>query len=71
MTTDQSVGSPYGVTGFPTVKFFAASKNAKDYQSDRTAKAMIKFAMSEAKDLIKGRLDGKIPVDKRKPDENK
>ena len=45
MTTDESVGSPYGVTGFPTVKFFPASKSAKDYNSERTAKAMIKFAM--------------------------
>lgn len=26
MTTDQSVGSPYGIKGFPTLKFFGLDK---------------------------------------------
>lgn len=26
MTTQQSVGSPYGIKGFPTLKFFGADK---------------------------------------------
>lgn len=27
MTTDQEVGSPYGIQGFPTLKFFGESKS--------------------------------------------
>jgi len=26
MTTDESVGGPYGIKGFPTIKFFGAKK---------------------------------------------
>ena len=26
MTTDQSVGEPYGIQGFPTIKFFGFDK---------------------------------------------
>ena len=26
MTTDQDVGQPYGITGFPTLKFFGFDK---------------------------------------------
>lgn len=43
MTTDQSVGSPYGVTGFPTVKLFPGSRKPVDYNSERTAAALTKF----------------------------
>ncbi len=32
MTTDQSVGSPYNIQGFPTIKFFGSNKNSpSDY----------------------------------------
>ena len=33
MTEHQSVGAPYGIKGFPTIKVFAANKqNPLDYQ---------------------------------------
>jgi len=28
MTTDRETGSPYGVRGFPTLKFFGADKSS-------------------------------------------
>jgi protein disulfide-isomerase A6 len=36
MTTDQQVGSPYNVQGFPTIKLFGANKNSpKDHNGGR------------------------------------
>ena len=45
MTTDQSVGEPYGIQGFPTIKFFSGSKDVTDYDKDRSAKALVKFSL--------------------------
>ncbi len=43
----QSVGSPYDIKGFPTIKFFADDKsNPIDYNGGRTADAMLTFAMT-------------------------
>lgn len=37
MTQHQSVGGPYNVQGFPTIKIFGGNKNApKDYQGSAT-----------------------------------
>jgi protein disulfide-isomerase A6 len=38
MTTEQSVGSPYGISGYPTLKFFGPNKaKPVDYSGARTA----------------------------------
>lgn len=59
MTTEQSVGSPYDIKGFPTIKLFGANKNAPiDYQGARTAQAIVDFMLSQAKSLSQGRLGG-------------
>lgn len=48
MTTDQEVGSPYKVEGFPTLKFFGFDKkNPVDYGSGRDADSIVKFALNK------------------------
>ena len=38
MTTDESVGEPYSISGFPTIKFFGDDKqNPVDYSGERTS----------------------------------
>jgi protein disulfide-isomerase A6 len=59
MTTDQSVGQPYGIQGFPTIKFFGADKNSPiDYNGQRSAKDFINFAFDNAKRVAESRLKG-------------
>ena len=49
MDKHSTLGSPYGITGFPTIKIFGADKSKpKDYQSARSAQAIIQTAMKEA-----------------------
>ena len=46
MTTDKSVGSPYDVKGFPTLKFFGFDKkNPIAYEGERETNAIRKFAL--------------------------
>jgi len=55
----QSVGSPYGIRGFPTIKVFAKNKNSPtDYQGGRTAQAIIDEAINQLKIIAKERLTG-------------
>lgn len=57
MTTDQSVGSPYNVQGFPTIKFFGDTKKSpSDYNSGRTAKEITAFALKQAESIVNKRL---------------
>jgi protein disulfide-isomerase A6 len=59
MTTDQSVGAPYNIQGFPTIKFFGINKNSPiDYNGARTAQAIVDFVLSQAKSIAQGRLTG-------------
>lgn len=56
----QSVGAPYGIKGFPTIKIFGKNKNSpKDYQGGRTAQAIVDEALNQLKSLVKERLNGK------------
>lgn len=56
----QSVGAPYGIRGFPTIKVFGKNKNTPaDYSGGRTASAIVDDAMNQLKKLVKERLDGK------------
>ena len=49
MDKHSSVGSQYGITGFPTIKIFSSDKNKpKDYQSARSAQGIVQAAMKEA-----------------------
>lgn len=65
MTQHQSVGQPYNVQGFPTVKIFGANKQKPtDYQGARTAKGLADAGMEELRKTISARLGGKTSGDK-------
>jgi len=56
---DQSVGAPYGVKGFPTIKVFGASKSAPtDYQSGRDANSIAQAALQAVGQTVQARLGG-------------
>ncbi|KAF4665880.1 hypothetical protein FOL46_003427 [Perkinsus olseni] len=64
---DQSVMGPYGVQGFPTVKFFGEDKSKPvDYSGPREAKGLVKYAISQAKKVANDRLAGKSKPKKAK-----
>ena len=48
-------GQKYGVTGFPTLKFFGLdkSKSPLDYNSGRDADSIIDFALAQIKKNVK------------------
>lgn len=59
MTTDQAAGSPYDIKGFPTIKFFGLNKNSpKDYNSERSASAIVQWALDQAKQAALSRMGG-------------
>ena len=60
MTQHKSVGQPYDVKGFPTLKFFGLNKKKPiDYNQQRQAKPMVEFCMTQAKNVVNDRLSGK------------
>lgn len=60
MTEHQSVGAPYGIQGFPTIKIFGSNKQSpQDYQGQRTAQGIVDAALSHLKSLVNERLSGK------------
>jgi protein disulfide-isomerase A6 len=64
----RSLGQTFGVTGFPTIKFFARGQaatkdNAEDYNSARSADAFLKFLMDKvAADTDLARVEALDPV---------
>lgn len=60
MDVHQSVGGPYNVRGFPTLKIFGINKNSpKDYNGARTAGPIVDAALKEATSYVKDRLSGR------------
>lgn len=60
MDKHQSVGAPYSVRGFPTVKVFGANKSKPtDYNGARTAQGIVNTALEELKKVVNARLTGK------------
>ncbi|XP_026173746.1 protein disulfide-isomerase A6 isoform X2 [Mastacembelus armatus] len=56
----KSLGSQYGVRGFPTIKIFGANKNKpEEYQGGRSSQAIVDGAMNALRALVKERLSGK------------
>ncbi|XP_071854891.1 protein disulfide-isomerase A6-like [Apostichopus japonicus] len=56
----KSLGSQFGVRGFPTIKIFGLDKSKpEDYQGGRTAPAIVDKALEVAKKTVKDRLGGK------------
>merc|ERR1712048_308857 len=59
MTQHQDVGAPYGIKGFPTIKFFGFNKNKPiDYNGQRTADAMGDEAFKQLRKLTKDKASG-------------
>jgi len=60
MDEHQSVGGPYGIKGFPTIKTFGLDKKSpSDYNGARDAKAIVDGALKEAASVVRARLSGK------------
>lgn len=59
MDQEQSVGAPYNIQGFPTIKIFGANKNSpSDYQGARTHQAIVDEALSQLRTMVKSRIGG-------------
>jgi len=62
MTTDESVGRPFDVKGFPTLKFFGFDKTKPiDYQEARETDAIRKFALKNLNRQVSARAKGEFP----------
>jgi len=60
MTTDESVGRPYDVKGFPTLKFFGNDKNAPiAYDGGRDADSIRSWALSQTTKEVNARAKSK------------
>lgn len=60
MTTDQDVGAPYGIQGFPTIKFFGFDKTKPaDYQGQRDDAGITNYALEKVSSEVKKRQSGK------------
>ena len=58
-TAETSLGSKYGVKGFPTIKVFGFNKKKPtDYQGGRDAKAIVDGVLAATKELARTRLNG-------------
>lgn len=56
--SQQSLGAQFGISGFPTVKFFGANKSKpEDYQGQRTADAIISYMFDKARSLVNARMN--------------
>jgi len=59
MTQHQSVGAPYGIKGFPTIKIFGYNKNKpEDYRGGRTADALGDESFKQLRKLTKDKASG-------------
>lgn len=59
MDVHGSVGGPYNIRGFPTIKVFGANKKSpQDYNGARTAQGITDEAMKTLKNLVNERLRG-------------
>lgn len=59
MDKEQSVGAPYQIKGFPTIKIFGSNKNSpSDYSGGRTAQAIVDEALSQLRSIVKERMGG-------------
>jgi protein disulfide-isomerase A6 len=60
MDQHQSVGAPYSIKGFPTIKVFGKNKNSpSDYNGQRTAQGIVDEAMSNLRALVNDRMNSK------------
>ncbi|XP_045123689.1 protein disulfide-isomerase A6 homolog [Portunus trituberculatus] len=56
----KSLAQQFGINGFPTIKIFGLDKKKpQDYNGQRTAKAIVDFALNVAKEKVNAQLSGK------------
>jgi len=55
----RSLGSEYGVKGFPTIKIFGHKKTPEDYQGARNAQGLVDGAMKAAKAKVDAQMSGR------------
>lgn len=56
MTSDQEVGGPYNIKGFPTLKFFGENKSAPvDYLGEKDDQELIDFGFDQVKKARTGK----------------
>lgn len=55
---EKSLGSEYGVQGFPTIKIFTGKK-VEDYNGGRTAKDIVDAALRAVRNKVEAQLGGK------------
>ncbi|PAA74739.1 hypothetical protein BOX15_Mlig030607g2, partial [Macrostomum lignano] len=59
MDEHQSVGQPYGIRGFPTIKVFGSDKQSpSDYNGARSADSIVDTALSHLQAMVRQRLSG-------------
>merc|ERR1711935_154365 len=59
MTTDQQVGAPYNVQGFPTIKLFGSNKNSpKDHNGGRGEREFVNAGVDMVREIANSRLGG-------------
>ena len=72
MTTDEEVGSPYGIQGFPTIKFFGFKKaSPEDFNGGRDESAIVSYALDKVGSEVRKRAGGKGEDRKKKDKESK
>lgn len=59
MTKYPSLGSAYGIRGYPTFKFFGGNKQSPiDFNNQRSAQEFVQFCLSQTKNVITSRANG-------------
>lgn len=67
MTTDQDVGAPYNIQGFPTIKFFGFKKGSPDeYNSGRDESSIVSYAIDKVGSEVRKRGGDKGEEKKKK-----
>ena len=57
--SEKGLASQFGISGFPTVKFFGENKNSPiDYPGQRKAEDVVSFMMNKAREISNSRLKG-------------
>ena len=67
---EQQLMSSHSVKGFPTIKLFIPGKGSVDYSGERTAKALVDFALGKVAETVRGKLNG-VKSDKSSKSEKK
>ena len=57
--SEKGLASQFGISGFPTVKFFGENKNSPiDYPGQRKAEDVVSFMINKAREISNSRLKG-------------